>query len=162
MTNPPVKVGLIILTLDVYISIDRIFLNKFPSWRNLITHKHREYPVCLAGIIYIHLAKFSEFRIHGGIPQLLCVHFSKTLITLYLYTTIKTFGNGIAFLIAPCILFFLALFNQVKWRCCNINVPILKQLLHITEEESKDKSFNVATIYIGITHDHNLVISKLC
>jgi hypothetical protein len=57
-------------------------LNELPPRRHLITHEHREDMVSLGGAVNCNLAQRACLRVHGGCPELLGVHLTKTLVPL--------------------------------------------------------------------------------
>ena len=75
-----------ILTLYFKLRIDicvvSILLDKFTTRRHVITHQHREYTVSLGCVLDIHLTQDTRFGIHRRLPQLLCIHLTKTSVSL--------------------------------------------------------------------------------
>src|SRR5690606_15022113 len=99
--------------LGINIGVYRIFFNKFSSRWYFITHEHRKNSIGFATIVNVYLAQCSKFRIHGSVPKLLGVHFSKTFVALYTYISSKGFSYTVAFLVCPGILFFVSFFYKV-------------------------------------------------
>ena len=61
-------------------------LDKGPPRLHGISHQNREYLVGFDGIIQRHLENGPRLGIHGGVPQLLRIHFSKTFVALERHT----------------------------------------------------------------------------
>src|SRR3989344_9334640 len=71
------------LKLNIQRGYLRIILDKVFSRRYLVSHKHCEYGISLFGVINSNLFQKSVLGIHGRFPELLRIHLSKALITLY-------------------------------------------------------------------------------
>ncbi len=70
------------------------------------------------------------------------------------------FDQPKALLIAPGIFLFFSFFDQVKRRSGNIKVALLNDLFHVPEKERHDQRINVASVYIGVGHDNDLMIAE--
>ena len=62
--------------------LERMLLNKVPSWFNLISHQNRENLVYSRHIFKFNLEHGTGFWIHGSFPQLTRVHFTQTFVPL--------------------------------------------------------------------------------
>ncbi len=49
---------------------------------NLLAHQHGECAVGFGGVSQRHLLEHTVFRIHGGFPELLGIHLTKTFVSL--------------------------------------------------------------------------------
>ena len=78
-----------------------------------------------------------------------------------LQTAAVCINEFLALCICPAILFYLTLFAEVEWGSSNIQIAVLNNLRHITEEERHDQCVDVRTIDVGIGHDDNLMIAQL-
>src|SRR5210317_317860 len=74
------------LALSIDIGILGMLLDELPPWWNLISHEHGEDPVGFSSTVNGDLPQCPVLRIHGGIPQLFCIHFTKTLVSLNVNT----------------------------------------------------------------------------
>src|SRR5690554_4196387 len=95
-----------VLTLHVDFSVNSIFLDKLSPWWYFIAQEHGENTICFGSAVYGHFSQCSVFRIHRRIPQLVCIHLSKTFVTLYRYAAAHFFKKFIALFIAPSVHLF--------------------------------------------------------
>src|SRR6056297_3661418 len=56
--------------------------NKVLTWLNICTHQLVEDIVCFFSVFHLYLHQYTFFWVHGCIVQLVCVHFTKTLVAL--------------------------------------------------------------------------------
>jgi hypothetical protein len=61
-----------------------VLFDELPPRLNGITHENRKNFSGLYGVFDLNLKESSSLGIHGGFPQLFGVHFTETLITLYM------------------------------------------------------------------------------
>ena len=54
-----------------------VLLDELAARRNVVSHKHRESPLGLGGVLYGHLAEKSGLRIHRSLPELLVAHLAE-------------------------------------------------------------------------------------
>ena len=102
-------------------------------------------------------------RIHSCLPKLLCIHLSKTFVTLDLVVAVTTnfCENLVQFIITVCIPYLLILLQLIQRRLCKIYISFFDQIRHETIQECQKKGTDVRSIDIGIGHDNDLVISQL-
>ena len=102
-------------------------------------------------------------RIHSCLPKLLCIHLSKTFVTLDLIVAVTTnfCKNLVQFVIAVCVPYLLVLLQLIQRRLCKIYISLFDQIRHETIQECQKKCTDVRSIDIGIGHDNDLVISQL-
>src|SRR5690606_21319214 len=153
------------INLSVYLGIFCVFLNKRPTGRYILTHQHRENPVCFGGIVDIDLVQFSGSGIHGSFPKLVSVHLTQTFVSLDLHrvwiTSVGIKCNQIvSFLLGPGVREFCSFFDHVEWGSSDIEIAILDQGTHIPEEEGQYKRYDMTSIDIGITHNDYLMIPE--
>ena len=67
----------------------------------------------------------------------------------------------LALRVCPAILFYFTLFAEVEWGSSDVQITVLNNLWHITEEECHDQCVDVRTIDVGIGHDDNLMLAQL-
>src|SRR5690625_6302202 len=83
--------------LYVELRVFSIFLNEFPSWLYIVAHKNRKHFISSGRTFDGYLLESSRFRIHGGFPQLLRIHFAKAFVSghieLFVFST-KFPGNS--------------------------------------------------------------------
>ena len=71
------------MLLDVQIgNCQRIFLDELPSWLNVVAHEGRKDFIGFDRIIDFYQHQSPGFRVNGGVPQLVRVHFAKTFVPL--------------------------------------------------------------------------------
>ena len=100
-------------------------------------------------------------RIHSGIPKLLCIHLSKTFVTLnfIIVITPNFLQNAVKFFVAVCIPNFFISFELIKWRLCQIHVSFFDQIWHKSVHKCQKQCTDMGSIHVGIGHDDNLVIT---
>ncbi len=60
------------------------------------------------------------------------------------------------------VFFFLAAFHFVERRLGDVDVAVLEQLGHLPVKECEQKRANMAAVDVGVGHQADLVIPKLC
>ena len=104
-------------------------------------------------------------RIHGRFPELLVGHLTKTFVTLgldrFLVTATVVLDESLTLLIVPAVLAVVTLGALIKRRTSDIEVSLLDDLFHMTEEQSHNKGRDMGTVDIGIGHDDHFVITDL-
>ena len=104
--------------------------------------------------------------VHRGFPELLGVHFTKTLIAVGFDVHAAHFGNdllffllgvGVALVSELCALAV----DFIERRLCEEHVTVLDQLLHVTEEEGEQQDADVRAVDVGVRHNDNLAVAQL-
>ena len=73
---------------------------KLAARAHIFTHQHGEDIVGFGGIFNMYLLQHAVFRIHGGFPQLLRVHFTQTFVALGVYCVFRTAAVSVDELLA--------------------------------------------------------------
>ena len=60
------------------------------------------------------------------------------------------------------VLFFFAAFDLVKRRLGDVDIAVLKQFRHLPVEKRQKQRADVAAVDVGVGHQADLVITKLC
>ena len=123
---------------------------------NIAAHEHSENLVRLDGVFNEYLFQPPCSRIHGGVPQLSRIHFTKTFEPRNIARP-KLFRDFLQVFIGINIIIFL-LSNSVKRRQSGINVSVVYKLGHKPEEKSKKQSLDVFPINVRICHYYHLVV----
>ena len=71
-------------------------LNEIPARRHFIAHEHAKYYIGLSSAFNGHLLQRACIGIHGGVPQLLRIHFTQTFVTLNEEKALNAIKAGIA------------------------------------------------------------------
>ena len=108
----------------------------FPPRLHFIAHENGDQGIGFGSILNGHLHQLSMCGIHGGIPQLLRVHFAKALIPLQGIAP-QALDGLFQFLIIIGIADIPALFHGVQGGHTDIHMPVCYQLPHVTIEEGE-------------------------
>src|SRR5690625_2348031 len=151
--------------LYVELRVFSIFLNEFPSWLHIVAHKNRKHFISSGRTFDGYLLESTRFRIHGGFPQLLRIHFAKTFVSghieLFVLST-KFPGNFVPGFIIPGVINFTSRrCDAVEWGSGNINMPSFYQWIHIAVKECQKEGPYMRAIHIRIGHNYNLMVPQL-
>ena len=137
--------------------------DEFASRLDLVAHEDGEEAVCFDSIGELDLQHDALFRIHRGIPELFRIHFAQPFVALD-RTAIAAdlIEELILFIIIVGVVFLTALAHLIQRRLGDEDVTFGDERLHIAIEEGEEQCPDVRTIDIGIRHDDDLVIAKLC
>ena len=151
--------------LSVNTCIGGVRFDELSAWSYIIAHEHREDRISLSGIVDRDLAKRAVLRIHRGLPELLLVHFTETLVSLdtntILISSPDTIDEGLTLLLRPAVFLLLASSAKIERWCSDVNIAVLNERTHVSEEERQDERRNVATVHVSIGHDDDLMIAEL-
>ena len=131
---------------------------------HIAAHEHLECFVGTHGVFHRHAFEHTSFGVHGGFPQLLGVHFTKTFESLHSH--ILFIALGIAFYellhlhIGPAIFRHVAFDGAIQWRSGNIEVAVVNDIGYLAIEECHQQGGNVRTVHIGIGHDNDAVVAQ--
>src|SRR5215207_9578818 len=114
-------------------------LDELAAWVHGVTHQHVEGAVRLGRVIHRDDEQGPVLRIHGCLPQLCRIHFTKTLISLETCLLANFLDDFILVLLCIGILDLILVCNPIQWRLCNIKMTIIDQLRHIAEEERQQQ-----------------------
>ena len=132
--------SLYIRPLCVDVGIGGIFLDELATWTYVLTHEHGEYVVSCSGVLNGHLLEQSSLGVHGSLPQLLGVHFTKTLIALdgdaSLAAVTELGDEAILVGIVVAVALVLALATEVEGWGGDEEVSVFDELGHVAVEES--------------------------
>ena len=138
-----------------------MFFNEAATGFYFISHEDGEETVCFYRIGQFYFQHDALFWIHGGIPELFWVHFTKPFVTLNRTTIATNFiEQFILFIIVIGVIFLTTFTYLVQRRLGNEYVAFCHQWFHIAIEEGQKQSTNMSPIYIGIGHDDNFIIPK--
>ena len=101
--------------------------------------------------------------VHGGFPQLLRIHFTKTFVSLDVCLArlvCQRFQKLFLLCIIIGIVNFLAFLYLEQRRLGCIHVSAFNERLHVPVEEGKQQRTDMGTVHIGIGHDDDLVIPE--
>ena len=105
-------------------------------------------------------------RVHGGLPQLVGVHFAQALeaVDVHLHIGVaapQLGGDGVPLLVGEGHPGGLAAGQLIQRRHGGVNVAMLNQGPHKAEEESQQQGTDMGAVHIGIGHDDDLVVPQL-
>lgn len=146
-------------------SVSGVVLDKLAAWWHLFAHEHGEHAVGFCRIADGDTLQHTVLWVHGGVPKLLWVHFTKTFESLN--THILFFASAILvdklthLHIGPAIFRVIALDSTVEWWGGDIEVTVLHDWTNATEEEGHQQRGDVGTVHIGIGHDNHTVVAEL-
>lgn len=135
--------------LCVNIGIGGVLLDELSTGLYVISHQHREYLVCLSGIFDGDLLQQAVLGIHGGLPQLLGVHLTKTFVTLGMQCLVVITSVDIAVDEVLTLLLGIAVLGVFLVRALvegwggNVEVTALDDLWHEAVEEGHDEGVDV-------------------
>lgn len=81
------------------------FLDEFAARSYIVAHQHGEDVVGFSGVFNVYLLQHAGFRIHGGFPQLLRIHFTQTFVSL----GVDTIFGAVAVLLHEGLAFFIGI-----------------------------------------------------
>ena len=102
------------------------------------------------------------FRIHGGLPELFCVHLSQTFVPLDLVVAVTShfLEDLIQFFVAVRIPDFFVFLQFVQRRLCQIYISFFDQVRHEPVQEGEQQCTDMGAVHVGIGHDDDLVVSE--
>ena len=134
-------------------------LNKVTTGGNIITHEFLKALIRISGVFNNYPLEHSGLRIHGCRPELICIHFSKTLVPLDANALISHILHNLPhFFFGICIFFLFSLGYPVQGRLCQVNISCLDKWLKIAEEKGHEQSINVGTVNICIGHNDDMMV----
>ena len=133
---------------------------------DILAHELVDHAVHLVHVLDGHLAQGSLLWLHGGLPQLLGVHFAQALVALHvvLARVIEVIHAFLERLVVVEVLQYLArarvlLLQTVERRAGNVDIAAVDELGHEAEEEGQQQDGDVCTIDVGIGHDDDAVVA---
>ena len=127
---------------------------------NILAHQGLEDLICLHGVLDRDLLEDPLLRVHGRIPELLGVHLPKTLVPLDRDPLLPQLGEDpFHVLFAVSIPLLLSLHDREERGLGDVDIAGLDQPEHIPVEEGEEKGPDMGAVDIGISHDHDMVVS---
>ena len=138
-----------------------VALNELAARLYLITHQNGEDFVRLCGIARRDLQHDAGLRVHGRLPKLLGVHFTKAFVALNIVAALQLRHDLVALVIGIRVIVALILRDAEQRRLCDVHVSLFDKRAHIAVEERQKQSADVRTVDIGIGHDDDAAVTEL-
>jgi len=154
-----------ISVIQIY-RVFRVFLDELLAGLNLFSHKDGEGLVRLHGVFQRDSAQRALLRVHGGLPQLVGVHFAKALVPgnvdLHVLGVAPHLGgNAVTLRIGVGHSLLFAAGQLVQRRYGGVYVALLDERAHEPEEEGQKQRADMGAVHIGIGHDDYFVVAQL-
>lgn len=149
--------------LDIEIhDVLRSGLDESPARRNIFSHEHFKDVISFLGIFDLHFEHLPDRWIHGGLPELVRIHLSETLVSLDSFRRHFVFiDDRLLLLIRIDIPDLLSFRQTIEWRLGDVDVTVRNKLPHVSVEEGEQQCPDVGSVDVGIGHDYDPVVSEL-
>src|SRR5918992_3688832 len=140
-----------------------ILLYKFLARLDLVAHERREQLVCDCGRLDRDLKQSPVLRVHCRLPELDRVHLSEALEAsdVGVAVGVQACQDLLQFPVVVDVKILALVRHLVEWRLRYVHVSGLDQLRHVPEQERQDQRSNMASVHVGVGHDHDLVVAGL-
>src|SRR5215210_5767229 len=140
-----------------------VLLDKDLARLDLVAHQRREQLVRYRGRLDRDLKQGPVLRVHRGLPELDRVHLPEALEASDVRVAVGVQARqGLLQLALVVDVVVLALVRDLEERRLgDVHVPGLDELGHVPEQERQDKRSNMASVHVGVGHDHDLVVAGL-
>src|SRR5829696_9037249 len=140
-----------------------ILLYKPLARLDLVAHERREQLVRDRRGLDRDLEQSSILRVHRRIPELIWVHLPEALEAADVGVAVGVQARqGLLQLALVVDVVVLALVRDLEERWLRyVHVACLDQLRHVTKQESQHESSYMASVHVGVGHDHDLVVAGL-
>src|ERR1700687_867373 len=130
------------------------------AWIHFGAHQDVEDLVGLDRVFDLDPQQHAVLRIHGGLPELLGIHLTETLVARNLRLTGHLRQLAVLLLIGVGVADLLAARDLVQRRLGNVEVLPGDHLRHVAEEKCEQQGADVRTINVSISHYQYVVISQ--
>src|ERR1700730_10506644 len=135
-------------------------LDEALAWIDFGAHQDVEDLVGLDRVFDLDPQQHAVLRIHSGLPELLGIHLSETLVASDLRFARHLRQLAVLLLIGVGVADLLAARDLVQRRLGNVEVFPGDHLGHVAEEKCEQQGADVRTINVSIRHDQYMVISQ--
>ena len=148
--------------LCVDVGVGGVGFDEGAAGRHVVTHEEGEDAVGAGGVLDGHLAELASFGVHGGVAQLVAVHFTQTFVALHVDALVAELEEcALAVVLGPAVDLLVAFLDEVERGSGEVDVAVLDELGHIAEEEGEHEGVDMCAVDIGIGHDDDLVVAEL-
>src|SRR5918995_1655565 len=140
-----------------------ILLDKLFSRLDLVAHERREQFVSDRCRLDCDLEQSPILRVHRRLPELDRVHLPEALEAsdVGVAVGVQACQDLLQFPVVVDVIILALVRNLVEWRLRYVHVSGLDQLGHVPEQERQDQRSNMASVHVGVGHDHDLVVAGL-
>src|SRR5215211_7575120 len=140
-----------------------VLLYKYLARLDLVAHERREQLVCDRGRLDRNLKQRPVVRVHRRLPELVRVHLPEALEASDIGVAVGVQARqGLLQLALVVDVVVLALVRDLEERWLRyVHVACLDQLRHVPKQESQHESSYMASVHVGVGHDHDLVVAGL-
>src|SRR5438445_2035620 len=168
-TSPPMASSAIFMRprpakerLDVQVAHGLgVRLDEAFAWIHFGAHQDVEDLVGLDRVFDLDPQQHAVLRIHGGLPELLGIHLTETLVARDLRFPIHLRQFAVLLLVGVGVRDLFATGDLVERRLGDVEVFPGNYLGHVPEEKRKQQGTDVRTIDVSVGHDQDVVISQL-
>ncbi len=140
-------------------------LNKPPSWRDLIAHKHVEDFVGFYGFFDADLQDGAVLRVHGGVPQSFGIHLAQTFVAAHFWLFAVVRGliflyQPVTFLVGVDVVNGFAHLDMEERGLRDIEMAVGDKWLHVAIEESQQQRANMRSVNVGVAHNDDATVAQ--
>ena len=137
---------------------------------DVLAHQDREDLVGLGRVLDRDLEQDPAGRVHRGVPQLVGIHLTEALVALdrvllgqllALLETVPHQRVALGVGVDELVLGRLVPTQAVERWLGHVDVAVLDQGFHETEQQRQQQRVDVVTVHVGVGHQHDLVVAHL-